>query len=52
MISWDMVGLDLSGFESIWFGSWYVASVTPMCMSLGLATSGMPMCVVQFWLQL
>jgi hypothetical protein len=39
------------GFESSWFGSWYAIGATPMCMSLGLAIGGMPVSVVQFWLQ-
>jgi hypothetical protein len=39
------------GFESNWFGSWYVVGATHVCMVLGLATGGMPVSVVQFWLQ-
>jgi hypothetical protein len=38
------------GFESRWFGSWYAAGATPVCMVLGLATGGMSMSVVHFWL--
>jgi hypothetical protein len=38
-------------FESSRFGLWYAAGVKPVCMVLGLATGGMPMSVVWFWLQ-
>jgi hypothetical protein len=38
------------GFESSCFGSWYAAGAKLVCMVLGLATGGMPMSMVQFWL--
>jgi hypothetical protein len=31
---------------SIWFGSWYAAGAKPVCMVLGLAIGGMPMCCI------
>jgi hypothetical protein len=35
-------------FESSWFGLWQPAGEKPVCMVLGLATGGMPVCVGQF----
>jgi hypothetical protein len=43
--------LSLVGFESSRFGSWYAASAKSVCMVHGLATSGMHVRVVWFWLQ-
>jgi hypothetical protein len=50
----DLLGYGWVGsieFESNWFGSWYAAGAMPMCMSLGLATSGMHVSVDRFRLQ-
>jgi hypothetical protein len=33
---------------SSWFGLWYVAGTKPVCMVLGLATSGMHMSSIEF----
>jgi hypothetical protein len=39
------------GSESSRFGSWYAAGAKTVSMVLGLATGGMPINMVQFWLQ-
>jgi hypothetical protein len=47
----------LAGFSWVgsvrfgWFGLWYAASAKRVCMALCLATGGMPVSVVRFWLQ-
>jgi hypothetical protein len=48
MISWGLVGLDLSGFlvQLVWF---VVCSRCEACVH-GLATGGMHMSVGRFWL--
>jgi hypothetical protein len=46
MISWDMVGLDLLDWSLVGL----VCGAKHVCMVLGLATGGMPVSVVQFWL--
>jgi hypothetical protein len=43
--------VESAGLESSWFGPWCAVGVKPVCMALGLATGGMPVSVVQFWLQ-
>jgi hypothetical protein len=39
-------------FESSCFASWYAVGVKPVCIILDLATGGMSVNVVWFWLQM